>query len=114
MNFRRKDFKLEECHNRKLQVPVFDFSTAKDGELDYLQKIADLWKASGYPGVRNAGETLTVAIDMEMACREWTWSAEQAQFDAIAAANQPDPLPTPDLSSFPKWSDLPPEYPDVD
>ncbi|BBY41806.1 hypothetical protein [Mycolicibacterium celeriflavum] len=115
MKYDRSKFNLEECHNRRIARGDFNIEKATDGELTYMMTVAELWRASGYNGIRAIGRALFTTVDAEKARREWKWHGEMAVFDAmIAAENQPEPLPSPDPSTLPKWSDLPPEpMPDV-
>jgi hypothetical protein len=114
--FKRHEFRFEECHNRRLQKPEFHLSVASFGELDYLQEVADLWRESSHAGVRATGETLHVAIDREMACREWEWNGMHAKFDLIAAENPPESKwVDADPTTLPKWSEItrPAPFPEI-
>ncbi|BBY43585.1 hypothetical protein [Mycolicibacterium celeriflavum] len=109
MKYDRSKLRFEELHNRRIARGDFNIEKATDGELTYMMTVADLWRASGYAGIRSIGRALAVTIDAEKARREWAWNLDMAKFDVIAAENQPEPLPEPDPASLPKWSELPPE-----
>jgi len=114
--YRRADFKLEQCHNRRIAKPAFNVEIATDGELDYMADIAQLWSQSGYGGIFAMGEALFTLIDAERARREWEWNSDQAMFDAICAENQPESKwEDVDPATLPKWSEVsgPPEYPEI-
>lgn len=114
--YRRADFEIERCHNRRIAKAEFDVQTATDGELDYLASIAELWAQSGYGGIRATGDALFTLIDAERARREWQWNHDQAMFDSIAAENQPESKWIDiDPATVPKWSEVsgPPEYPEI-
>ncbi|KUH93933.1 hypothetical protein [Mycobacterium sp. IS-3022] len=114
MKYDRSKFNLEECHARRIARGDFNIQKASEGELDYLEQVANLWKASGYNGIRAIGRALFTTVDAEKARREWAWHLDMAKFDAIAAENQPEPLPSPDPSTLPKWSELPADpLPDI-
>lgn len=114
MLFDRSKFSLEDCHNRRIAKGDFNLQKATAGELGYLMKIAELWRASGYNGIRGIGRALFTTIDAERAEREWKWHGEMAMFDAIAAENpRESQWVDVDPATLPKWSELPPEYPEI-
>lgn len=115
MKYNRSDFDLERNHARRFATVAFTLERATDGELAYLLQVADLWRQSGYNGIRSVGRALVVTIDAEHARREFAWNLEQAKFDAIAAEARPDPLPTGDMSDIPKWSEVsaPDGFPEI-
>lgn len=115
MKFNRAEFDLEANYARRFATGDFTLKRATDGELAYLLQVADLWRQSGYNGIRAIGRALVVTIDAEVARREFAWNLEQAKFDAIAAEEQPEPLPTGDMSDIPPWSAIsaPDGFPEI-
>lgn len=115
MKFNRAEFDLEVNYARRHATGDFALERATDGELAYLLQVADLWRQSGYNGIRAIGSALVVTIDAEVARREFAWNLEQSKFDAIAAGARPDPLPTGDMDDIPGWSEVsaPDGFPEI-
>ena len=112
--YKRHEFRFEECHNRRIAKADFDVERATDGELDYMLTVAELWRKSGYNGVRAMGRALFTTIDAERARREWRWNTEMAQFDVIAAENpRESKWVDVDPGTLPKWSEVSVPFPDV-
>lgn len=106
MKYNRAEFRLEECHNRRIVKGDLDLTESTEGELNYLDQIAGLWAKSSHKAIRAVGVTLAVTVDAERARREWQWNLEQAKFDAIAAEERPPLLPTGPMDDLPKWSEV--------
>lgn len=79
MKYKRSEFDLESNYRRRFATGDFTLEHATDGELAYLLEVADLWRQSGYSGIRSIGRALVVTIDAEVARREFAWNLEQAK-----------------------------------
>lgn len=80
--------------------------TFTPGEILYAEKVFGLWsEITEHAGIRSAGHAMLLLIDAELARRELERARTLAQFDAIAAENRPDPLPTGDTSDL-RWSEI--------